>query len=161
MGWIKNKLDLLTVTVISVIAGLTSLQLPAFINAYMQRLGGHLDEARLSLVTIKTAKGGKIAEETGLRERLTATAQERVDNLEAAQSTISQAGSFEKPFAFFVRLDGDIAQATAEAFTPALPLDIPSLIFAVIGIVVGLLIWGGIKAPARLYRRKRRGIQQA
>ena len=160
MSWIQNKLDSLAGAIIAVITGLTSLQLPAFINAYMQRLGGHLDEARLSLVTIKTEKAGKIAEETGLRERLTTTAQERVDYLQEAQSAIGQAGPFEKPFIFFARMDSDIAKAASESFIPALPLDVPSLVLAVIGIAMGLLIWGGIKAPVRLYGKKRRGIER-
>jgi hypothetical protein len=156
MGWIRKKLDSLAGTVIAVVAGLTSLQLPAFIHAYMQRLGGHLDEARLGLAGLKVGRTVNIAEEAGLRERLAATAQERVDYLETAQSAISQAGSFEKPVIFFAHIDNDIALATAQSFTPALPLDFPSLIFAVLGILMGWLIWGTIKTPVRLLRRKRR-----
>ena len=64
------------------------------------------------------------------------------------------------------RIDGlaprerDIAFATAQSFTPALSLDLPSLIFAILGIVVGWLLWGCIKAPARLLRRKKQHIEQ-
>jgi hypothetical protein len=155
MGWIRKKLDSLAGTVTAVITGLASLQLPAFINAYLQRLGGHLDEARLGLVATKAGKSGQIAEEVVLRERLEATAQARVDFLEAAQSAIAQAGSFEKPVIFFTHLDNDIALATAQSFTPALSFDLPSLIFAILGIVVGWLLWSMVKAPARLLRRKK------
>ena len=63
MGWIRKKLDSLAGTVIAVVAGLTSLQLPAFIHAYMQRLGGHLDEARLGLAGLKVGRTVNIAEE--------------------------------------------------------------------------------------------------
>jgi hypothetical protein len=156
MGWIRKKLDSMAGTVIAIISGLASLQLPAFINAYLQRLGGHLDEARLGLAAIKTGRAGTIAEEASYRERLAATAQERIDYLETAQSAIAQAGSFEKPLKFFTHMDNDIAYATAQSFTPALPLDLPSLIFAVLGIVVGWLLWGTIKMPVRLLRRKKR-----
>ncbi len=160
MGWIPKKLDSLAGTVIAVVTGLASLQLPAFIHAYLQRLGGHLDEARLGLVALKVGQAGKIGEETVLRERLAATAQERIDYLETAQSTITEAGSFEKPVIFFTHMDSDIALATAQSFTPALPLDLPSLIFAVLGIVVGWLVWEMIKAPARLFRGKKRHAGQ-
>ncbi len=160
MGWIRNKLDSLAGTVIAVVTGLASLQLPAFIHAYLQRLGGHLDEARLNLVALNVDQPGKIGEETVLRERLAATAQERIDYLETAQSTITEAGSFEKPVIFFTHMDSDIALATAQSFTPALPLDLPSLIFAVLGIVVGWLVWEMIKAPARLFRGKKRHAGQ-
>ena len=95
-----------------------------------------------------------------MRDRLEATAQARVDFLETAQSAIAQAGSFEKPVIFFTHLDSDIALATAHSFTPALSLDLPSLIFAILGIVVGWLLWGCIKAPARLLRRKKQHVEQ-
>ena len=155
MGWIRKKLDSLAGTVTALIAGLASLQLPSFINAYVQRLSGHLDEARLGLIAIKTGKSGPIAKEAVLHERLEATAQARIDYLEAAQSAITQAGSFEKPVIFFTHMDSDIALATAQSFTPALSLDLPSLIFAILGILVGWLLWGLIKAPTRLFRRKK------
>ena len=63
MGWIRKKLDSLAGTVTAIITGLASLQLPSFINAYLQRLGGHLDEARLGLVAIKSGGTGQTAEE--------------------------------------------------------------------------------------------------
>jgi len=154
-------LDSLAGTVIAVVSGLTSLQLPAFIQAYLQRLGGHLDEARLGLAAIKAGQVGKVAAEPALRERLLASAQERVDYLEAAQSAISHAGSFGQPFAFFTHLDNDIALATAQSFTPALPLDAPSLIFAILGILLGWLVWGTIKAPARLLRGRNKHAGRA
>ncbi|MDA1325475.1 MAG: DUF2937 family protein [Proteobacteria bacterium] len=157
MSWIRKKLDSLAGTIIAVVAGLTSLQLPAFIDAYLQRLGGHLNEARLGLVAVKKSQIGK---EPALLEQVVATAQERVDYLEAAQSAIAQAGSFEQPILFFTHMDNDIALATARSFTPALPLDVPSLIFAVLGVVVGWLAWGLIKSPARLFRGKKRPAGQ-
>jgi len=160
MGWIRKKLDSLAATVIAVVSGLATLQLPAFIHAYLQRLGGHLDEARLGLAALKAGQAGKIAAEPALRERLVAAAQERIDFLETAQSAIAQAGPFEQPVRFFTHLDSDIALAAARSFTPALPLDLPSLIFAVLGILLGWLVWGIIKAPARLFRGKRRPAGQ-
>jgi hypothetical protein len=161
MGWIRKKLDTLAGTIVAIMSGVSSLQLPAFVNAYSQRLGGHLDEARLGLTAIKTGHVGKVAEEPGLREKLAATAQERVDYLEAAQTAISQAGSFEKPFIFFAHLNGEIASATAEAFTPSFPLDLPSLVLAVLGVVGGLLLWGAVKSPARLIRRRKQRAKEA
>lgn len=156
MGWIRRKLDSLAGTVVAVIFGLTSLQLPAFIHAYVQRLGGHLDEARLGLAAINAGKIGPAAGESALREQLAATAQGRIDHLQATLAAIDQAASYERPFVFFARVDSDIALATAASFTPSLPLDVPSLIFAVVGILVGWIIWGIVKMPVRLFRRKDR-----
>ena len=161
MGWFGKKLDSLAGTIVALISGLTSLQLPAFMHAYVQRLGGHLDEARLGLAAIKTGHAGHIAGNAALRDNLTMAAQARVDYLEAAQSAISGAGSFERPFVFFGKLDRDIALATAHDFTPALPLDLPSLVFALVGIVLGFLVWGAVKSPARLLRRRKHRTEQA
>lgn len=161
MGWIRKKLDSLAGTFVAVVSGLMALQLPAFINVYLQRLGGHLDEARLALAAIKTVTAGQVAGGAAMHDQLVSAAQARIAYLEAAQAAITGAGSFEKPFAFFMHLDGDIAVAAAQSYTPALPLDVPSLVYAVVGIMLGWLVWGGVKAPARLFRRAKRHAGQA
>lgn len=161
MGWIANKLDSLAGTIIAVVTGVTSLQVPAFMHAYLQRLGGHLDEARLGLAAIKSGQVGSSIDEAVLRERLTIASQERVAYLETAQSAITDAGPFTKPVSFVAHMDNDIALATLHAFTPSLPLDVPSLVFAMVGIILGWLVWAAIKSPARLLRRKRKGIRRA
>ena len=79
-----------------------------------------------------------------------------MDYLETAQSAIAHSGPFTKPANFISHMDNDIALATLHAFTPSLPLDVPSLIFAGLGIVLGLLLWGAVKSPAKLIRRKTR-----
>ncbi|MBT7756209.1 MAG: DUF2937 family protein [Rhodospirillaceae bacterium] len=139
---------------VAAVTGLAALQLLAFIHAYQQRLGGHLDEARRGLETLINGTGRMAAEEASLRDRFAAVARDRVDGLTAAQDAIDNAGSFEKPFIFFTHLDVEIALATAKSFIPAIPLDGPSLIFGGIGIVLGWIMWGMIKAPAALFRRK-------
>jgi len=160
MGWIRKKLESLAGTFVAVVSGLTALQMPAFIDAYLQRLGGHLDQARLGLVAIKTGAAGQMAGGAAMHDQLVSAAQARVDYLEAAQAAITNASQLEKPFAFFMHLDGDIAVAAAQSYTPALPLDVPSLVYAVVGIVLGWLIWGAVKAPARLFRRIRRHAEK-
>jgi len=161
MGWIRKKLESLAGTFVAVVSGLTALQLPAFINAYLQRLGGHLDEARLRLIAIKTVTAGQAHGGAAVHDQLVSNAQARIDYLETAQAAITAAGQFEKPIAFFRHLDGDIALAAAQSYTPALPLDVPSLVYAVAGIVLGWLVWGVIKAPARLFRRTKRHAERA
>lgn len=134
--------------------GLAALQLPAFIHAYQQRLGGHLDEASRGLDSLVTGVGKLATEEATLRDRFAAMARDRVDGLSSAQEAIDKAGPFEKPFVFFANLDMEIGIATAQSFVPAIPLDIPSLIFGGVGIVLGWMLWEVIKAPAALFRRK-------
>lgn len=161
MGWIGNKLDSLAGTIIAVVTGVSSLQVPAFMHAYLQRLGGHLDEARLGLTAIKNGQVGSTIDEAVLRERLTLASQERVEYLESAQTAITHSGPFTQPISFVTHMDNDIALATLQAFTPSLPLDIPSLVFAMVGIILGWLLWAGIKSPARLIRRRRQRMTHA
>ena len=52
--------------------------------------------------------------------------------------------------------DRDIASATADAFTPAMPLDPNSLIYAVIGLALGWAIWELLQWPVKARVRKRR-----
>lgn len=151
MRWVLNKIDSLVGTVIAAVAGLLASQVIAFINAYLQRLGGHLDEARLGLHSKNVA--GAISDEA-LRAQITAHMQERIDMLEAAQQAIEQAGVFTRPFVFFRHLDQDIALAAAQAFNPALPLDVQSLIFGGTGIVLGWIVWELVKTPLLFFRRR-------
>lgn len=53
MRWLSATLDRLFFT----LAAVTFIQLPGFIEAYLQRLGGHLDEARLKLETWQSLAG--------------------------------------------------------------------------------------------------------
>ena len=154
MGWIQRRLNSLAESIFAAVTGLAALQLLAFIHAYQQRLGGHLDEARRGLNNLVTGTAKLAAEEASLWESYAALARERVDGLNSAQEAIDKAGPFEKPFVFFTHMDMDIGVATAQNFVPAIPLDGPSLIFGGIGIVLGWALWGLIKAPTALLRKK-------
>lgn len=151
MRWVLNKIDSLVGTIIAAVSGLMASQVIAFINAYLQRLGGHLDEARLGLLDKNVAAA--ISDET-LRAQIAAYMQERIDTLEIAQQAIEQAGVFTRPFVFFQHVDQDIALATAQAFHLAVPIEVQSLIFGGAGIVLGWVAWELIKAPFALFRRR-------
>jgi len=153
MRWILKKLDSMAGTVVAAVTGLAASQLVAFIHAYLQRLGGHIDEARLGKGALFDGRmAGVIPDET-LRARIADLAQARIDALEQGFRAIDQAGVFAKPFAFFAHFDRDIALATLHAFQPALPVDAPSLTFCLAGIVLGWIVWETVKSPFRLFRR--------
>lgn len=154
MRWIFRKLESLAGTVVAAISGLLAAQVVAFIHAYLQRLGGHLDEARHGQGELLNGQTGALIHDEGLRTQMMAVAQARVDTLEAAYRAIDQAGIFTQPYAFLRHFDGDIAQATMQSFVPALPLDAPSLVFGVAGIVLGWILWDVVKLPIALLRRR-------
>ncbi|HYP17956.1 MAG TPA: DUF2937 family protein [Opitutus sp.] len=146
-------------------------QVPEFMQQYLQRLGGHLDEARRQL-----AQFTRVAEQSGLTlDRLisqTATnsdqavaklsgvmsdAVARVETLETAQTALAQASVWERPFVFARHVDPEIAQATWTIFRPAIPTTVEGLVYAALGMFVLLAIYHvGIRYPVVYASRLRR-----
>lgn len=146
-------------------------QAPEFMQQYLQRLGGHLDEARRHLHQFQQA-----AEQSGLTlDRLivqtstnsdTAVAKlgavmtntvERVESLESAHYALAHASLWSRPFVFMRHLDPSIAHATWSVFKPAVPTTVEGLIYALCGMLVLIGIYHlGIKAPIRHLRSRRR-----
>lgn len=137
-------------------------QVPEFMQQYLQRLGGHLDEARRQLQQFH-----QVAAQSGLTlDRLiqqttqnadTAVAKlggvmtdaiTRVESLEAAQSAMQQASLWSRPFVFLRHSDPDIANATWAIFKPAVPTTVEGLVYALCGMLVLLSLYHlGIKYP--------------
>lgn len=155
MRWITGKLDSLAGTAIAAVFGLAAAQVLAFVHAYLQRLGGHLDEARHGQGALLNGSSGAVIRDEALRGQVTALTQARIDTLENAYRAIDQSGGFSRPFVFFRHIDYDIAAATARNFVPALPLDMPSLVFGFAGIVLGWALWELVKAPFAMFRRRK------
>ncbi|MGA3006537.1 MAG: DUF2937 family protein [Opitutaceae bacterium] len=147
-------------------------QFPEFIQQYLQRLGGHLDEARRQLAQFEqtAAQSGltlnqfiirtganadpSVAKLGGLMSAATA----RVDALQAAQSAIQHASPWTRPFVFFRYLDPAIAHATWTIFRPAMPTTLEGLVYALAGMVALIGTYHlGLKYPvARITKARRR-----
>ncbi len=146
-------------------------QVPEFIQQYLQRLGGHLDEARRMLAQFRhTAAQSGLTLDQFIHQTqanaepsvarlgdVMADAVTRVDQLAAAQAAIQDAGPFLRPFAFLRHLDPAIAHATWSIFRPAVPTTLEGLLYASIGIVVLLATYHlGVRRPVvRAVRRRR------
>jgi|HubBroStandDraft_1064217.scaffolds.fasta_scaffold188333_2 hypothetical protein len=139
-------------------------QLPEFFQQYLQRLGGHLAEARrqLGLFQEAAAHSGLTLDQlidrtqaqagsTGasLASVMTDTVS-RVDHLAAAESALRGASLWSRPFVFLGHLDPEIARGTWEAFRPAVPTTLEGLVYAAVGIVAALSLYhAGVKPVAR------------
>ncbi len=146
-------------------------QFPEFIQQYLQRLGGHLDEARRQV-----AKFAEIAAQSKLTlpEFITRTdhnsdlavaklggvmqgAVDRVEQLSFANAAIHDASLWERPFVFLRHLDPEIARGTWSIYQPAVPTTVEGLIYALLGVVTVLcLYYGAIKYPTLAVMRARR-----
>lgn len=139
-------------------------QVPEFIQQYLQRLGGHLDEARRQLEQFQTvaAQSGLtldqlVARNQGGGEPITArlgqVIQEtvaRVDALAAADAAIRQASMLSRPFVFLRHLDFSIVHATWTIFKPAVPSTMEGLVYAGSGVLLALAFYhGGVKPVVR------------
>jgi len=147
-------------------------QLPEFMQQYLQRLGGHLDEARRNLEQFRATAAHSgltldrfitqtaanadpaVAKLAGVMTGAVA----RVDDLAAAQAAITQAPLWSRPFVFLRHLDPGIAEATWGIFKPAVPTTVEGLVYALAGMLILLGVYHlGLKpAVTRLFRRRAR-----
>ena len=145
-------------------------QLPEFIQQYVQRLGGHLDEARRQLGQFQeiAAKSGLTFEQLMAKSRdaseatvarlgqLMHDSAGRVDALAAAEAAIREASVFSRPFVFLHHIDFSIAQATWGVFKPAVPTTVEGIVYAVFGMLLALALYhGAVRYPMRCAWRRR------
>lgn len=148
-------LDSITDRVFAVLGALIMAQFPQYLVLYMQRLGGHVDEAARNM-----EKYREIAKELGqsmyqYSQHLLAskdpavfrTGQKvtedlaRYDSLAAALKEIQAAPAYQKLFVFIKNIDLDIARATWDNYTFGLPLTWEAAAYAAVGIVLGMIIY--------------------
>ena len=156
--------------VLCVVGAVLFSQLPEFMQQYLQRLEGHLDEARLQLDHFKAA-----ASQSGmtLEQLVAGTAQnpdpamgrlagvvralmERVQDLGSADAALRGASSWTRPFVFLAHLNWGIARATWAIFRPAVPATAEGVFYAAAGMLIVLAGYHlCIRAPiARGIRRR-------
>lgn len=145
-------------------------QIPEFMQQYVQRLGGHLDEARRQLEQMRSAavQSGATLDQliasasanpdpaiARLGQVVRETAH-RVDVLAGDSQAIRGASAFTRPFVFLRHLDPAIVRATWAIFRPAVPTTIEGLTYAFAGMVVLLAVYhGGVRYPVRRVWRAR------
>lgn len=157
--------------VLCVVGAASFTQLPEFIQQYLQRLGGHLDEARrqveaftqvaalsnLTLAQLIERTAQTPDEAVAKLSRVMSEAVQRLEYLAAADAAIRGASLWTKPFVFFAHVDAEIARATWSIYRPAVPTTIEGLVYAGLGIlVIWGLYYGLIRYPlAALFGRRR------
>ncbi len=153
MSWMTRKLDNLGSAGCGAAGGISLSQAPAFTQAYLQRLGGHIDEARR---TVEGVADGSILPwlQGGERSEAVIELNARVTELEQIQSSLLNSPSLMRPLALLRQADWSIADRAFDEFVPAIPLDPASLLWTGLGVVVALVIYELFKAPAALIRRR-------
>lgn len=141
--------------ILCVVGAVLFSQAPEFMQQYLQRLEGHLDEARLVLGRFQAA-----AAQAGMTlDQLVANARQnpdpsmgklalvvgqtsaRVEQLASADAALRGASTFSRPFVFLAHLDGEIAHSTLAIYRPAVPTTAEGLAYALAGVVVILALY--------------------
>ncbi len=138
---------------ISVVGAIAFSQFPQYYGQYMQRLGGHLAEARRSLEQyIEAAEALDMSLEAYIREHLESGSDvfvssgevvqnllERVQSLEQSYQALQDATIFNRWFIFLQEVDWSIAAGTWENFVPGVPTTVEGITYAMAGL---LMAWG-------------------
>lgn len=139
---------------ISAVLGAVALsQFPQFYGQYLQRLGGHLDEARRTLEQYRQAAAAfdltleeyiqiHIDSESEIFESSGVVIQGLLERFEALQSSylaLQDANIFNRWFIFIREVDWSIAAGTWQNFVPGVPTTTEGLVYALTGLLVG---WG-------------------
>jgi len=146
LSWFWQKMDTFTAGIVIALSGAGASQGQAFVAQYIQRLGGHLDEAKAQLFNVQTGLRYKLMSET-VRTELEAEANARVEQLQSAYDAISGSNVFTRPFAFFSHAETTIVSGTWRDFVPALPLDATSAFYVFLGMILGFIVYEIVKLP--------------
>lgn len=152
MSWLTRRLDHLASAAFGGAGGITCSQAPAFVQAYRQRLGGHVDEARL---TIERIDAGELLPWLAPDGRAAAMAelQLRLDALLALQDRLEAAPALLRPVTLLRHGEWSIARRATEDFVPAIPLDLASLTWTAVGILIAVVLYEVLcRAPIGAYR---------
>jgi hypothetical protein len=161
MRWAWAKILTLFGAGIAAVFAAGGAQGPAFVQAYLQRLGGHIDEARRTVATLQNAAVAKAVPDVGSRDQLIESFATRLADLEASRVAILDASALARPVVMAFDADREIAAATAQAFTPTMPLDATGLIYALAGLALGWGLWELAQWPVRAKLRRRKARRES
>ena len=147
--------------VLCVVGAVAFSQAPEFMQQYLQRLGGHLSEARRQLAQFEAIahQAGRSVQELAAQYlantdasiaamgKLMTEAQQRVEALASAEAALREASWWSRPFVFLRNVDAEIARGTTRVFKPAVPTTLEGLVYALAGIVVILAFYHGLAVP--------------
>ncbi len=167
-------LDGIADRIVTVLGAVSLSQFPQFYGQYMQRLGGHLDEARRALEQyIQAARNLNMSLEEYITEHLESGSDvfvstgevirdlvNRVETLEQSYSALQDATIYNRWFVFMREVDWSIAAGTWENFVPGVPTTVEGLTYAVAGLLIGwglyLLFKTAVTFPAKAINARRK-----
>lgn len=147
--WLLGRIDRLLGSICALVLGLGAAQAQGFALAYLQRIGGHLDEATRLLGQIRAGVAPYDQVAPVARAALEAAAAARAQTLAAARDAIAAADPFLRPLEALRHADPEIARATWTDYVVSLPVEPASLAYGLTGMVLAWLVYDGLTALLR------------
>ncbi|MBY0509451.1 MAG: DUF2937 family protein [Rhodospirillaceae bacterium] len=161
MDWFFRKLDTFMGGTVIAAAAIAASQAQAFLVQYVQRLGGHLDEAKAHLHNVEHGLRYQLMSDT-VRQELQTEAKTRVAALQDAYHAIADANVFVKPFALLRYGDQTMLAGTWRDFVPSLSINADSVFYIILAMILGFLAYEFVKLPivALLQEPRRRKFRK-
>jgi Protein of unknown function (DUF2937). len=154
--------------IVALLCALLFAQVPQFIAQYTQRLGGHVDELTriVGQYTQAAAEVGKSLEQFVATHLTSAVADfvntgkimdeniSRLNMLTRALGELNTASAYNKFIVFLKDLDTGIFKNTFQNFIPGVPVTVEAIVYALIGLIVGMLIYHAIKWVMVVFYKK-------
>ena len=167
--------------IIAVLGVVSMAQFPQFFAQYLQRLGGHLAEAKFILlryqlsadyfdlsldeyISLHVNSGNEIFSSSG---QVIAELVDRVAALEGSFTALNGATPFNRWWVFLQEVDLEMLRETWSIFTPGIPTTIEGAIYGFLGLILAWGVYHGIKTlfkslykliSSLLFRGKSSGI---
>ena len=155
MSWLGEKVDSFLAAGLIAVCGIAGSQGQAFSVQYIQRLGGHLDEARDHLADVQTGLRYRVMGDT-VRGELETAAKDRVAVLDRAYSKAKNANVLTRPIAILRYGEPSILAGTEKDFVPALPASRDGVIYTVFGMLLGFALYEFLRLPVLFILREPR-----
>lgn len=144
LPWLLGRIDRLAAACFGLCGGLALAQFPQYLAQYLQRLGGHVDEANLAAGLYKLPE-------------LAA----RAARLAADLHAVMHAAPLLRLPAFLLHADWAVAGQALRHFSPGMTFASEEICYLAAGAVLGVALYGGCKllarGAARLFGRGRGG----
>lgn len=168
LDWLCKIFDRIFIVVFAIIL----MQFPLFLEQYSIRLSGHVNELAYQVKQVQeTAKGsGKnlqqfIEKFTSSKDsdfvkqgKLIQNMVSRKDKLTSSLNALMNANVITRPFIFLFRSDWDIVGATADSYQIGLSLSLESIVYGIVGVLLGYIIYQGL---ASFFTRFSEGLRRA
>lgn len=155
MEWFARKLDIFLAAIVVAAMAIAACQSQVFIMQYLQRLNGQLSVAKTELAGVETGLRYKLMSDT-VRQEIEAGARNRAAALQKSYDSVAHSPLFVRPLVLARSGDRNLMEMTWRGFVPALPLTPGCIAFAIVGMMIGFLIYEVIKFPFALLLREPR-----